>query len=693
MTESKHQVLLEVGTEEIPARFILPALEQIRENLGNALKEERIEFSELKTHATPRRLAVIINDIAEKQKTQVIETRGPASRVAFSPEGEPTKAGLGFARSKGVDPKDLEKKEVNGQEYVFALQKDEGRPTRDCLAELFPRLISSLNFPKTMRWGDGEFRFARPIHWLVALFDDQIIPFTFAGQESGKNSRGHRFWGVEKIEINHPREYLKKLEEGYVLADYNRRREIIREKAEKIAEEMGGRPVYDEELLWEVTFLVEYPVPINGKFMEKFLQLPEEVLITSMQKHQRYFPVRNEEGLLPGFITFMSGPGGDKELVRFGNEKVLQARLDDAFFFFNEDSAIQLREHSRELARVVFMEGLGNMEEKAFRLQILQKELGGLLGWPEEMIKKGMEAASLCKADLVTQMVDEFPELQGIMGCNYALQEGIDPEIARAIAEHYQPRFKEDSLPETKLGRVLGLAEKLDNIAAAFYTGNIPSGSQDPLALRRQGLAAFKILNGLEVDIPLSALLEILELVYKEQDFELQDKLKDLEEFLKRRMARLMEEEGLRYDIVEAVIAGGDLKVQSGLDKGRALAEMRGDEQFILLVQSAVRAQNILKNRIPGEKFNTELLVETAEKNLWENLQEIQKEIINLEKEGSYKELFLVLARLAQPLEEFFDRVMVMAEEEDLKKNRLALLEKIRETLNRGVDLTQIVLD
>jgi len=693
MAEKKHQVLLEIGTEEIPARFILPALEQIRANLESTLKEERIEFSEINTHATPRRLAVIIDEIAEKQKTQVIETRGPARKVAFSPEGEPTKAGLGFARSKGVDPQDLEIKEVNGQEYVFALQKDEGKPTIECLAGLFPQLISGLNFPKTMRWGDGEFRFARPIHWLVGLFDDKIIPFTFAGQKSGKYSRGHRFWGADKIEINHPWEYLKKLEEGYVLADYNRRREIIEKKAEEIAGEMGGRPVYDQELLWEITFLVEYPVPINGQFKDKFLQLPEEVLITSMQKHQRYLPVRNEEGLLPGFITFMSGPGGDKELVRFGNEKVLQARLDDAFFFFNEDSAIPLREHSRELARVVFMEGLGNMEEKVFRLQMLQKELGELLDWPQEMIKKGMEAASLCKADLVTQMVDEFPELQGIMGCNYALQEGIDPEIARAIAEHYQPRFKEDSLPETKLGRVLGLAEKLDNIAAAFYTGNIPSGSQDPLALRRQGLAAFKILHGLEIDLPLSTLLEMLERVYKEQDFNLQEKLKELEEFLKRRVARLMEEEGFRYDIIEAVLAGGDLKVQSGLDKGRALEEMRGDEQFIFLVQSAVRAQNILKNRIPGEEVNPELLVEAAEKNLWENLQELQKQIKNLEKQGSYKELFMALARLAQPLEEFFDQVMVMAEEEELRKNRLALLEKIKVTLNRGVDLTQIVLD
>jgi len=693
MVEQKHQVLLEVGTEEIPARFILPALEQIQEKLSNTLKEERIEFDEIQTYATPRRLALIIKGIAPKQKTQIIETRGPAKKVAFSPEGKPTKAGHGFARSKGIAPEDLEIKEVNGQEYVFAMQKDEGKPTTECLSRVFPELIFGLSFPKTMRWGEGELRFARPIHWVIALFDEQIIPFSLGDQETGKISKGHRFWGAEKIEINNPDEYLEKLEKEFVMVDYNKRRQKIQKEAIELAEKMGGKPVYDEELLWEITFLVEYPTPIAGKFLDKFLHLPEEVLITSMQKHQRYMPVRGEKGLLPGFITFMSGPGGDQDLVRFGNEKVLQARLDDAFFFFEEDSSKSLKDHSLELARVVFMEGLGNMEEKVNRLEVMQKELGNLLGWPEEMMEKGLLAASLCKADLVTQMVDEFPELQGVMGCNYALKEGFDPRVAEAIAEHYQPRFKDDELPQTEIGKVLALAEKLDNIAAAFFTGNIPSGSQDPLALRRQGLALVKIMNDLEVDIPLSVLINLLERVYSEQGYSLGDLLVEIEGFIKRRMARFMEEEGFRYDIAEAVLEGGDLKVQSGLDKGKALEEMRGDEQFILLVQSAVRAQNILKDREREFQVKTELLIEDAEKILWEKLQGIQKEIVDLEEKGHYKELFVSLAKLADPLENFFDQVMVMAKEEDLKINRLSLLEQVREVLNRGVDLTRIVLD
>ncbi len=693
MAENRHQVLLEIGTEEIPARFILPALEQMRNNLGRVLTEERIKYSDIRTYATPRRLAAIIEGIADQQETRVIETRGPAARVAFSPDGEPTKAGHGFARSKGIVPEELEIKEVNGQEYVFAMQKDEGQPTVDCLARIFPELILGLNFPKTMRWGDGEFRFARPIHWIVALFDEQIIPFTLAGQKTGKESSGHRFWGAEKVIINHPGEYLEKLEKEYVLADYNRRREIIKEQAWEIAREREGEPLYNEDLLWEITFLVEYPKPINGKFLEKFLQLPEEVLVTSMQQHQRYIPLRDKEGLLPGFITFMSGPGGNTKLVRAGNEKVLQARLDDAIFFFNEDSSVSLQEHARKLARVVFMEGLGNMQEKVNRLQKLQKELGEILNWSGEMVQKGMQAASLCKADLVTQMVDEFPELQGIMGYYYAQKEGIGKDVALAIAEHYQPRFKEDRLPETELGRVLALAEKLDNLGAAFYTGNIPSGSQDPLALRRQGLACIRILEGLDVDLPLSRLLKLLDKVYSEQGYDLGEQLQELEGFIKRRMGRFMEEEGFRYDTVEAVLEGGELQVQAGLAKGRALEEMRGNEQFTLLIRSAVRAQNILKNRESGTKVNTELLGEEAEKELWSKLQEIEEEAENLEKKGSYRDFFMTLARLADPLETFFDQVMVMAEEDDLRKNRLALLEKIRATLNRGIDLTLIVLD
>lgn len=693
MTREKNQVLFEIGTEEIPARFILPALEQIQENLRARLEEERLNFSALKTYATPRRLAVLLEGVPQKQENRILEFRGPARRVAFDDEGNPTRAGMGFARSKGLEPEDLEIREDNGQEYVFARQKDEGRTARECLAEILPAVALNLNFPKTMRWGTGEHRFARPIHWVVALFEDQVIPFTLAGQPAGQVSRGHRFWGAEEIFISHPDEYLDKLEEGYVLADYERRRKIIEDKAAQEAKSLGGEAVYDQDLLWEITFLVEYPRPIVGRFQEKYLELPQEVLIVSMQKHQKYMPIRGSEGLLPGFITFISGPGAEEDLVRFGNEKVLQARLDDAFFFLQEDSAKTLAEHAQGLARVVFMEGLGSMQEKTERLQRIMEELGSRLGWNQETTEKGRTAAHLCKADLTTQMVDEFPELQGIMGFHYGQQEGLEIETARAIAEHYQPRFRDDELPSSELGGVLALAEKLDNIGAAFYTGNIPSGSQDPLALRRQGLAAVKIMNRLEYDLPLSDLLGILEMVYTEQGYSLQEHLAEVKEFLQKRMGRFMEEEGFRYDIIEAVLAGGDLQVQSGLNRGQALAELRGDEKFTLLVQSAIRARNILKNREAGAEVRPELLEEEAEQKLWQELQALQEKIVQLEKEGSFPELFSTLASLAGPLEEFFDQVMVMAEDKELQANRLALLEKIRSTLNQGVDLTCIVLD
>lgn len=686
-------LLLEIGTEEIPAIYITPALEQLQELMQKGLVEARIKHGAIRTYATPRRLAVYCSDVATHQQARVQILKGPSKEAAFDEEGQPTRAAQGFARSKGVDVGDLNIEEVNGREYVFVKQKDSGLPAVQVLQDLLPNVITSLTFPKTMRWGQGDFRFVRPIHWLVALLGQESIPFCLAGIDSGRQTRGHRFWGAA-VELKEPQEYLKALQDEYVIADHRERRQLILDTIESLAKKHGGKAVYDEEHLEEVTFLVEYPEPILGSFDRAYLELPPEVLITSMKRHQRYFPLAQGDTLLPLFIAFKTGPGGDEDRIRQGNEKVLKGRLEDALFFFKEDVTKTLSQHGKKLDALTYLKELGSMKAKQLRLEKLIARVVKYLHWNEENTGILQEAASLCKADLVTQMVQEFPELQGVMGKRYALHEGKPPAMALALEEQYLPRFAEDHLPESGPGKILALMDRMDNLAAAFYAGYKPSGSQDPLALRRQGLAVMKILHDLEETLTIDELFQDLAHVYAEQGLDLQGVQKELLDFLAGRLGRYMEELGFRYDSIDAILHGSISNVKAGIKRARALESIRGDEAFLNLVQAYIRIANILARADSGDEAMQEtLLVERGEMELYRAIRDLQQEADVLEEQGKYLELFQHLSQLSQPLEDFFNEVMVMVEDHSLQKNRLALLQEARNLLDRGVDLSRIVLD
>ncbi len=688
----ENTILFEIGTEDMPARFVLPAIRQMEKLMEEALGQARITFDSIKSFATPRRLALIVEKTASHQTPILLEYRGPAKDIAYNAEGQPTKAAEGFARSKNASSDDLIIKKIKGKEFVCLEIADEGRATRELLPDILSDVISKLYFPKTMRWGAGDYRFVRPLHWIVALWGKDIIPFEVAGIKSGNISMGHRF-RRNKIEINKPESYEQILADNLVLADHRQRRQIILATIEKIAAAHNGVPVYDEDLLEEVTFLVEYPTALEGIYDEKYLSLPEEVLITVMIKHQRFFPVRGQDGLLPIFINVYSGQSGNAELVCKGNEKILKGRFEDALFFFTEDGKITLAEHADKLKKITFLEDLGTMEDKVQRLIKIVEGIVDKFNWGDAAKSKALASARLSKADLTTLMVGEFPELQGTVGNYYALKDGVDTDIALALAEQYLPRFAEDDLPESPIGLILSLADKLDNIFAAFYTGNKPSGSQDPLALRRQGLAAVKILANLDKELDIFWLFREIARVYSTQNIDRLDENNEIREFFQDRVRRYMLEEGFRHDMVEALLKGNYSGLKAGLAKAEALQALRLDKAFKNLVQAYTRIENILKGRASYDAVDEKLWQEEAEERLFAAAGRIKELADNWEEQEKYIDLFTTLAELAEPLEGFFEDILVMAEDEKIKINRLALLQMIKNILYRGVDLAQLVMD
>ncbi|MHB8918801.1 MAG: glycine--tRNA ligase subunit beta, partial [Desulfocucumaceae bacterium] len=487
--------LLEIGTEEMPARFVGPALQQLKELAGNQLREKRIQFEQVRAVGTPRRLAVYTTGLAESQQPLVKEVKGPALKVAYNSSGEPTPAVLGFARSQRVDMASLVVKPVGPVEYVFARKSEQGRPTAEVLAQICPELIAGLHFPKPMRWGDLEFRFARPIRWILALYGNAVVRFSLAGLEAGRTTLGHRFLSRGPLTLNDARDYFGEMKKAFVVVDPEERKQLIRSQVEAAAKSEGGRVEEDEELLDEVTNLVEYPTAFVGSYDQAFLRLPKEVPVTVMREHQRYFPVTGSDGgLLPRFIGVRNGITEHIDTVRAGNEKVLRARLADGAFFWDEDLKVPLADRAGSLKKVIWQESLGTVYDKVERVTGLALFIGEKLGAGNDLLGIIKRAAAICKADLVTNMVYEFPELQGVMGREYALRSGEIRDVAQAIFEHYLPRFAGDILPSTQGGRVLSLADKMDTLAGCFAVGIQPTGSQDPYALRRQALGIGSII-------------------------------------------------------------------------------------------------------------------------------------------------------------------------------------------------------
>lgn len=713
------KLLFEIGTEEIPAKFMPGILKQLKELAAAKMQELRIPFEDITVYGTPRRMAFIAGGVAETQADVVVEAKGPSVKIAYV-SGAPSKAAQGFARGQGVDVKDL----VVRDNYVYAVKHLAGQPVVELLPGLLMDILTSLSFPKTMRWADYEFRFVRPIRWMVALFGDQIIPVEICGVKSGKFSMGHRFMqqslkaaaesqgllsaalskvgnkvysalaGVKgAVEIPSAGDYKKVMYDNFVMVDQDERRALILQQIKDLAAQNGGEAEINEDLLEEVNYLVEWPTALCGKFEEKFLSLPKECIITPMREHQRYFPVLDEDGnLLNKFITVRNGGSEHLDIVTHGNERVLRARLSDAEFFFNEDRAIKLEDRLEKLKTVSFQEGLGNMYDKSERLVKMAEMLRFAINTPvdEEELRR---CALLCKTDLVTGMVIEFTELQGVMGREYALLDGEKPEVATGIFEHYLPRFAGDALPATTIGRIVGIGDKLDNICATFSRGLAPTGSQDPYALRRQALGVINILLDANYHISLAKIIAGTLYLLDIKPEETGKLVPQIMEFFKQRLRNLLMDQGIRYDAIDAVFA--DKRNDDMVDlavRCKALAAYVEAGNAEPLVQVSVRVSNLCKKIEKEVAISGALFKDESENKLHEIVAAVSKEIIPEIVLYDYAAVLKAGEKVIEPVNTFFDNVMVMDEDENVKNNRLAMLEEVRGIVNAVGDLSLLVL-
>lgn len=713
------KLLFEIGTEEIPAKFMPGILKQLKELAAAKMQELRIPFEDITVYGTPRRMAFIAGGVAETQADVVVEAKGPSVKIAYV-SGAPSKAAQGFARGQGVDVKDL----VVRDNYVYAVKHLAGQPVVELLPGLLMDILTSLSFPKTMRWADYEFRFVRPIRWMVALFGDQIIPVEICGVKSGKFSMGHRFMqqslkaaaesqgllsaalskvgnkvysalaGVKgAVEIPSAGDYKKVMYDNFVMVDQDERRALILQQIKDLAAQNGGEAEINEDLLEEVNYLVEWPTALCGKFEEKFLSLPKECIITPMREHQRYFPVLDEDGnLLNKFITVRNGGSEHLDIVTHGNERVLRARLSDAEFFFNEDRATKLEDRLEKLKTVSFQEGLGNMYDKSERLVKMAEMLRFAINTPvdEEELRR---CALLCKTDLVTGMVIEFTELQGVMGREYALLDGEKPEVATGIFEHYLPRFAGDALPATTIGRIVGIGDKLDNICATFSRGLAPTGSQDPYALRRQALGVINILLDANYHISLAKIIAGTLYLLDIKPEETGKLVPQIMEFFKQRLRNLLMDQGIRYDVIDAVFA--DKRNDDMVDlavRCKVLAAYVEAGNAEPLVQVSVRVSNLCKKIEKEVAISGALFKDESENKLHEVVAAVSKEIIPEIVLYDYAAVLKAGEKVIEPVNDFFDNVMVMDEDENVKNNRLAMLEEVRGIVNAVGDLSLLVL-
>ncbi len=680
-------LLLEIGTEEVPAHVMPGILSQLKENAAKAFKELRLDYTEIRTLGTPRRSALFVKGLAERQPNVSSENRGPSVQIAFDADGNPTKAAQGFARGQKVDAKDLVVKDG----YVYAMVHEEGKAAAELLQAVLPELICGLSFPNNMRWADLEFKFIRPLRWIVALYDKEIIPFEVAEVKSGRVSRGHRFLSEGDFAIADADSYEKACEEQFIIVDQNKRKTMIREQIEEVARANGGKAEITEDLLEEVLYLVEYPTALCGKFEDKYLKLPPEAVITPMRDHQRYFPVKDAAGrLLPLFITVRNGGKEYLETVQHGNERVLRARLDDAQFFFDEDRKKSLEQHMDKLKTVVFQVGLGSIYDKAGRLVKLADKISGVLQVSAEDKKNAMRAAKLAKADLVTGMVCEFTELQGIMGREYALLDGESPAVATAIDEHYMPRFAGDAQPQTTAGRIVSIADKIDNIVATFSRGLIPTGSQDPFALRRQALGMVNMMIEANYQVSLSSLVAAEMDLLGIGDADARMKMQaDVADFIRLRLKNVLADAKIRYDVVDAVLQDVD-DIYAVYLRARTLAKAL-EKDMTKTIQAFVRAGNLAKkaknSAVDAALFNT-----AEEKALYQAYTSAQSAVDSLVKGQDYLGAIDALSDLAAPIDAFFDGVMVMDKDEKIRSNRLGLLKSVDELIHRAADFSKLVL-
>lgn len=688
--------LLEIGTEEIAARFMPGAIAQLRELAVKQLQEKRLDYSEIAVYGTPRRLAVFIKDLAEKQVELVEEAKGPAKKAAFDAEGKPTRAAEGFARGQGVTVADLYVKELNGVEYMHATKREAGKDTVEILPEMTLGFIHGLNFPKPMRWGYKETRFARPIRWLVSLFGAEVVKFDLEGLVSDRVTYGHRFLSEGTIAIAQASDYVEQLRQAGVIVNQEERKQLIWQQIQDTAIQESGQVAKDEQLLEEVTYLLEYPTALCGSFAVDYLQLPKEVLITPMREHQRYFPVVDMNGnLLNKFITVRNGGKEHIEIVREGNEKVLRARLADAKFFYEEDLKTPLANQVDRLQKIVFQEALGTIYQKVERMQSLTQYLAQEIGLEQAQTQDALRGAYLAKADLVTNMVYEFPELQGLMGQEYSAKHGESAGVSKAIYEHYLPRFAGDDLPQTLPGTLVSIADKIDTIVGCFAVGIQPTGSQDPYALRRQALGISHIILAQGLPVSLSALIaKAYEGYVGVAQFKLSMEQVETEvtEFFKQRLKNIFTDDGIRYDIIDAVLSVGFDNFTDAWLRAKALVDLRQQPNFDSLLAAFNRVTNLAK-KAESDQYNPQLLQEPVEQELVQTFSQVTSQAQSLLQDKNYAQLLLELSKLQAPVNKFFDGVMVMAEDSNLRNSRLGLLKQIDQMMNQVADLSKIVTD
>lgn len=687
---NKQDLLVEIGLEEMPARFVEAAMEQLGEKVKKWLQEHQLEYGEVLLYSTPRRLAFIVKDVAEAQQDRVIEVKGPSKKVAKTEDGEWSKAALGFTRGQGATTDDIYFKEQNNVEYAFVKKEEKGKKTVFLLPSL-QTVISGLNFPVNMHWGNQDLRYIRPIKWLVCLYGETIVPFSIAGVDTSNISYGHRFLG-DKVELAEPLAYEKTLLSQYVLVRPEDRKQSIREQLHKLEMEQEWLIPIDEDLLEEVNNLVEYPTALYGSFDHSFLQLPEEVLITSMKEHQRYFPVKNREGqLLPYFVTVRNGDHRHLEKVAKGNEKVLRARLADADFFFAEDQKLDISTALKKLEQVVYHEKIGTIANKVERIRRITNMLTDLLGLSEQEKAAADRAAAICKFDLVTNMVNEFPELQGWMGEQYALQKGESPEVAKAIKEHYQPRHAKEEAPASNVSAVVAIADKIDTIVSCFAVGIIPTGSQDPYALRRQAAGIVQILIAHKWDLSLLQLLDKTVQIIEEDKIGA-DRDIDLRQtflaFLKLRIKNTLQDIGIRYDIIDAVLKSSVDLVPKLVERALVLNKAKDSHDFKPTIEALSRVMNIAKNVESLQPINPDLFDNEYEKELYKQFVALKANLHELD----MKAAFQALGALKQAIEHYFDHTMVMSEDESLKMNRLAQMKELADLIKNYAAMNDIIV-
>ena len=662
-------LLFEIGAEEIPAGFMPNILGQLKQLAETKLNDAHLPFESIETYGTPRRLALIVKGLSDASAEISERHKGPSASIAYDADGNATKAAIGFARGKGLDVDDL----VVEDGYIYAETKTAGVPAKDIVSEMLPQLITGLNFPKSMHWGDLDAKFVRPVRWLVALLDEEVIPVEFATVQSGNVTRGHRFLGADEITIKNAASYVDTLKENFVMVDQDARRELISKQLHDMAASKNASIVWDDDLLEEINYLVEWPTALCGGFEESYLALPDAAIITPMKDHQRYFPLVGQDGkLLPMFLTVRNGSDHSIEVVQAGNERVLRARLDDAKFFFNEDRKKPLIDRQDGLTKIVFQEGLGNLADKTERLLKLGRVFGEECGLHEDAAVVLERATELAKTDLTTGMVTEFTELQGVMGKEYALLDGESPEVAEAIFEQYLPRFAGDVLPQTEAGKVLSIIDKVDNIVATFSRGLIPTGSQDPYALRRQTIGILNILLGSEWNISLrpifKASMELLNVAADKQE----ELLNQVEEFFTLRLKNIFLDREVPHHVIDLLLSNNELSVADAEGLVNALLANRIDEN-VELVQAYTRMYNLVKD-VEYTGVNSDLLKEDAEKALFEAASKASEASLAAWEANDYTAVVAVPATLVPAINKFFEDVMVMDKDEAIKANRLQLV-------------------